>query len=131
MSVVKIQAIEIAPAFAFIQELTDTQFDDLQDVPDHYIVFFYAPWCTHCVEFLEEYNTLAESMAEETKLLNGKKNSYGHKHDYVKYFYLNCEKYGEICRLPELNIQSYPAAVAFNFKFKGSLLPDSLAEDSF
>eukprot|EP01034_Spumella_vulgaris_P036708 gene36708-45281_t len=68
-------------------------------------------------------------MVEETSLLNRKRNSNGFQHSPVQYLYLNCEKHGDICRLPQLDIQSYPAVVAFNFKFKETISRSSLWDD--
>ena len=107
--------------YGSISEINGARLHELREGHIHFIVFFYAPWCTKCIEFLEEYNTLAESITHEVHFRNKKLASSGFQYDEVVFAFLNCEENKAVCHDEDLHIDHYPTITAFNFNYKGEM----------
>jgi thiol-disulfide isomerase/thioredoxin len=76
---------------------------------DPYIVDFYAPWCSHCLDAAPAIRSLAISLdAESSKIKVGA---------------VNCEHYGNICE--EFGVHSYPTLKIFYVDENGNRREDN------
>ncbi len=107
--------------YGSITEVNGARLHEMREGHIHFFVYFYAPWCAKCVDFLEEYNTLAESITQEVHLRNRKLASSGFQYDEVVFTFLNCEENAVVCREEDLHIDHYPTITAFNFNYKGEV----------
>merc|ERR550534_62687 len=69
---------------------------------DYTLMNFYAPWCHWCKELAPTYEKAADEFD---------KIKFTHKKIRAKFASLNCEKYGEICRL--YKARAYPTLLIF------------------
>ncbi|OQR84947.1 thioredoxin-like protein [Achlya hypogyna] len=103
-----------APLFASdhanVTSFTDTTFAEMQERPGPWIVDFYHPLCSHCIEYASEVSRIAAHFTPQQTLRVGA---------------VNCLEWKELCDAE--HIDGYPALVYYNFRGQGQNYVDAEA----
>jgi thiol-disulfide isomerase/thioredoxin len=59
------------------------------------VVVFYAPWCPHCIHYVNTYIKYSDSY-----------------HNKISFYAVNCVEYAEICNM--VKVRGYPTVLAFH-----------------
>lgn len=59
------------------------------------IVVFYAPWCPHCIHYVNTYVKYSETY-----------------HNKINFYAVNCVEYSEVCNM--VKVRGYPTVLAFH-----------------
>lgn len=116
------QSVEPHPlptSFHGLVSLKPAEFKKLQDSSTRFIVAFYAPGNSLNLDYLEEFNHLAESITADIHIRNGKLEGASYRYEPIVFGVVDCEVFGDLCNESYLHLYGYPTTIAFNFRHHG------------